>query len=121
MMDFDRYGHRNETERRRWPRVRFDKRVTAYTEDQERLLCQALNLSAGGVALDASRIAFEASQLRVNLPLDGGHTVVVDGAIVDERHTSGGRIWHLRFDRVPTRIRDQLTTFVENQSTRALE
>lgn len=109
--------HREE-ERRQWPRVSFDKRVIAYTDDQQRLRCQVLNLSAGGLALDASAVQLEASWLRLNLPLSDGHTVAVDGLVIEDRQTRTGRTWHLCFENVPTPIRARLASFVDERRPR---
>lgn len=98
-------------------RVVYAREVIAYSK-QGRLSCRGVDLGHSGLlVLPPQGVEPVDSPLKLNLPLSGGATVVVEGMVEGTTIVRGESAWEIRFNRMPTSMRAQLLSYLRERSS----
>ncbi|PIE17791.1 MAG: hypothetical protein CSA65_07780 [Proteobacteria bacterium] len=100
-------------ERRRGERIRFSDDVVVFAKGR-RITCRGTDLSEGGIGLEPPAKARPGLHLIVDVDLDGGQAVAIEGYIVHEEEGERYR-WGVRFHDVSPRVQRLLAAFVERE------
>lgn len=108
-----------DNDRRDSLRVDLNQDVVVYAQGRA-LTCRLANLSENGLCLEPPASARAGLHLIVDMDLDRGQTVAIEGYVVREDAQGQSYRWGVRFHQVPPRIRQMLIDYIRGQRSSAL-
>lgn len=101
-------------EKRSSDRIPFIQEVVVYAQGR-RLSCWSTDLGVGGICLIPPAKAKPGLHIIVDMGLEGGQSVAIEGFVVREGETSSRYAWGVRFQNVPPRVQRMLAAYVARE------